>query len=121
MPPQGGRKHPHQEFLQLDTTDVLFICGGAFDGLEDIISRRVGSGSVGFGAEIKSRSDRDNGDLLRQVVPADLIKYGLIPEFIGRLPVLSAVHPLDVDDLVKILQEPRNAPGQAVPSPAGSG
>ncbi len=109
VPPQGGRKHPHQEFLQLDTTDVLFICGGAFDGLEDIISRRVGSGSVGFGADIKSRSDQDNGDLLRQVVPADLIKYGLIPEFIGRLPVLSAVHPLDVDDLVKILQEPRNA------------
>ncbi|MCY4650414.1 MAG: ATP-dependent Clp protease ATP-binding subunit ClpX [bacterium] len=109
VPPQGGRKHPHQEFLQLDTTDVLFICGGAFDGLEDIISRRVGSGSVGFGADIKARSDRDNGDLLRQVAPADLIKYGLIPEFIGRLPVLSAVHPLDVDDLVKILQEPRNA------------
>ncbi|MCE2526355.1 MAG: ATP-dependent Clp protease ATP-binding subunit ClpX [Actinomycetia bacterium] len=109
VPPQGGRKHPHQEFLQLDTTDVLFICGGAFDGLEDIISGRVGSGSVGFGADIKARSDRDNGDLLRQVVPADLIKYGLIPEFIGRLPVLSAVHPLDVDDLVKILQEPRNA------------
>lgn len=109
VPPQGGRKHPHQEFLQLDTTDVLFICGGAFDGLEDIIARRVGSGSVGFGADIKSRNDRDNGDLLRQVLPEDLIKYGLIPEFIGRLPVLSAVHPLDVDDLVKILQEPRNA------------
>ena len=109
VPPQGGRKHPHQEFLQLDTTDVLFICGGAFDGLEDIIARRVGSGSVGFGADIKSRSDRDDGDLLRQVLPEDLIKYGLIPEFIGRLPVLSAVHPLDVDDLVKILQEPRNA------------
>ena len=109
VPPQGGRKHPHQEFLQLDTTDVLFICGGAFDGLEEIIARRVGSGSVGFGADIKSRSDRDNGDLLRQVLPQDLIKYGLIPEFIGRMPVLSAVHPLDVDDLVKILQEPRNA------------
>jgi ATP-dependent Clp protease ATP-binding subunit ClpX len=109
VPPQGGRKHPHQEFLQLDTTDVLFICGGAFDGLEDIIARRVGSGSVGFGADIKSRNDRDNGDLLRQVLPEDLIRYGLIPEFIGRLPVLSAVHPLDVDDLVKILQEPRNA------------
>ncbi len=109
IPPQGGRKHPHQEFLQLDTTDVLFICGGAFDGLDEIISRRVGSGSVGFGAEIKSRSERDDGDLLRQVLPEDLIKYGLIPEFIGRLPVLSAVHPLDVDDLVKILQEPRNA------------
>ena len=109
VPPQGGRKHPHQEFLQLDTTDVLFICGGAFDGLEDIIARRVGSGSVGFGADIKSRNDRDDGDLLRQVLPEDLIKYGLIPEFIGRLPVLSAVHPLDVDDLVKILQEPRNA------------
>ena len=109
VPPQGGRKHPHQEFLQLDTTDVLFICGGAFDGLEDIIARRVGTGSVGFGADIRSRNDRDDGDLLRQVLPEDLIKYGLIPEFIGRLPVLSAVHPLDVDDLVKILQEPRNA------------
>ncbi|MDE0231556.1 MAG: ATP-dependent protease ATP-binding subunit ClpX [bacterium] len=109
IPPQGGRKHPHQEFLQLDTTDILFICGGAFDGLEDIIARRVGSGSVGFGADIKSRNDRDNGDLLRRVLPEDLIRYGLIPEFIGRLPVLSAVHPLSVDDLVKILQEPRNA------------
>ncbi len=109
VPPQGGRKHPHQEFLQLDTTDVLFICGGAFDGLEEIVARRVGSGSVGFGAEIKSRSDRNDGDLLRQVLPEDLLKYGLIPEFIGRMPVLSAVHPLDVDDLVKILQEPRNA------------
>jgi len=109
VPPQGGRKHPHQEFLQLDTTDVLFICGGAFDGLEEIVARRVGSGSVGFGAEIKSRNDRNDGDLLRQVLPEDLLKYGLIPEFIGRMPVLSAVHPLDVDDLVKILQEPRNA------------
>ena len=109
VPPQGGRKHPHQEFLQLDTTDVLFICGGAFDGLEEIVARRVGSGSVGFGAEIKSRRDRNDGDMLRQVLPEDLIKYGLIPEFIGRMPVLSAVHPLDVDDLVKILQEPRNA------------
>lgn len=109
VPPQGGRKHPHQEFLQLDTTDVLFICGGAFDGLEEIIGRRVGSGSVGFGAEIKSRRDRNDGDLLRKVLPEDLIKYGLIPEFIGRMPVLSAVHPLDVDDLAKILQEPRNA------------
>ncbi len=109
VPPQGGRKHPHQEFLQLDTTDILFICGGAFDGLEDIIARRVGSGSVGFGADIKSRLERSDGDLLRQVLPEDLMKYGLIPEFIGRLPVLSAVHPLDVDDLVKILQEPRNA------------
>ena len=109
IPPQGGRKHPHQEFLQLDTTDILFICGGAFDGLEDIIARRVGSGSVGFGADIKSRNDRNNGDLLRQVLPQDLIKYGLIPEFIGRLPVLSAVHPLEIDDLIKILQEPRNA------------
>ena len=109
VPPQGGRKHPHQEFLQLDTTDILFICGGAFDGLEDIIDRRVGSGSVGFGADVKSRRERSDGDLLRQVLPEDLMKYGLIPEFIGRLPVLSAVHPLDVDDLVKILQEPRNA------------
>ncbi len=109
VPPQGGRKHPHQEFLQLDTTDILFICGGAFDGLEDIIARRVGSGSVGFGADVKSRRERSDGDLLRQVLPEDLMKYGLIPEFIGRLPVLSAVHPLDVDDLVKILQEPRNA------------
>ncbi len=109
IPPQGGRKHPHQEFLQLDTTDILFICGGAFDGLEDIIARRVGSGSVGFGADIKSRNDQNNGDLLRQVLPQDLIKYGLIPEFIGRLPVLSAVHPLEIDDLIKILQEPRNA------------
>ncbi|MEX0865357.1 MAG: ATP-dependent protease ATP-binding subunit ClpX [Acidimicrobiia bacterium] len=109
VPPQGGRKHPHQEFIQLDTTNVLFICGGAFGGLEDIIGSRVGKRGVGFGAEVRSRSDRRPTEVLSQVMPEDLMKYGLIPEFIGRLPVMATVEDLDQDALIRILTEPKNA------------
>jgi ATP-dependent Clp protease ATP-binding subunit ClpX len=109
VPPQGGRKHPHQEFLSIDTTNVLFICGGAFANLEQIIERRVGHKGVGFGAEVKSRHEHDPHTSFSQVLPEDLMNYGLIPEFIGRLPVISAVHQLSRDDLVTILTEPRNA------------
>ncbi len=109
VPPQGGRKHPHQEFLSIDTTNILFICGGAFAGLEKIIARRIGKNQVGFGAEIRSKHSVENAELLSQVMPEDLLAYGLIPEFIGRLPVVSAVHQLTREDLVKILLEPRNA------------
>ena len=109
VPPQGGRKHPHQEFIQIDTTDVLFICGGAFAGLEQVIGRRVGNRIVGFGADLRSRNDRPKDDLLAEVLPDDLIKYGLIPEFIGRLPMVATVDSLDREALIRILQEPRNA------------
>jgi ATP-dependent Clp protease ATP-binding subunit ClpX len=109
VPPQGGRKHPHQEFLSIDTTNILFICGGAFAGLEKIIGKRIGKNAVGFGADIKSRRDADASELLAQVMPEDLLSYGLIPEFIGRLPVVSAVHQLTKEDLVRILLEPKNA------------
>ncbi|HET8873335.1 MAG TPA: ATP-dependent Clp protease ATP-binding subunit ClpX, partial [Gaiellaceae bacterium] len=109
VPPQGGRKHPHQEFLSIDTTNILFICGGAFAGLEKIIGRRIGKNAVGFGADIRSRHDSETSELLAQVMPEDLLAYGLIPEFIGRLPVISAVHQLQREDLVQILTEPRNA------------
>jgi ATP-dependent Clp protease ATP-binding subunit ClpX len=109
VPPQGGRKHPHQEFLSIDTTNILFICGGAFAGLEKIIGRRIGKNAVGFGADIRSRHDAQTSELLAQVMPEDLLAYGLIPEFIGRLPVVSAVHQLQREDLVQILTEPRNA------------
>jgi ATP-dependent Clp protease ATP-binding subunit ClpX len=109
VPPQGGRKHPHQEFLSIDTTNILFICGGAFAGLEKIIGKRIGKNSVGFGADIKSRRSIDASELLSQVMPEDLLSYGLIPEFIGRLPVVSAVHQLTREDLVQILLEPKNA------------
>src|SRR6187455_824858 len=109
VPPQGGRKHPHQEFLSIDTTNILFICGGAFAGLEKIIARRVGKNAVGFGAEIHSKHSSESSELLQQVMPEDLLSYGLIPEFIGRLPVVSAVHQLTREDLVKILVEPKNA------------
>ncbi len=109
VPPQGGRKHPHQEFLSIDTTNVLFICGGAFAGLEKIISRRVGKNQVGFGAEIRSKRSVEEAELLSKVMPEDLLAYGLIPEFIGRLPVVSAVHQLTREDLVQILLEPKNA------------
>ena len=109
VPPQGGRKHPHQEFLSIDTTNIPFICGGAFAGLEKIIARRIGKNAVGFGAEIHSRHSTEGAELLGQVMPEDLLAYGLIPEFIGRLPVVSAVHQLLREDLVKILQEPKNA------------
>jgi ATP-dependent Clp protease ATP-binding subunit ClpX len=109
VPPQGGRKHPHQEFIQIDTTNILFICGGAFAGLEKIIEQRVGKRSIGFGADIRAVGERDPGELFAQVLPEDLMKFGLIPEFIGRLPVLGVVDSLDRETLVKILVEPRNA------------
>ena len=107
--PQGGRKHPHQEFLQLDTSNVLFICAGAFAGLEDVIANRVGKRGVGFGAEIRSRAEQRPIELLSQVLPEDLIKFGLIPEFVGRLPVVATVEDLDKESLVRILTEPKNA------------
>ncbi|HEY8430208.1 MAG TPA: AAA family ATPase, partial [Sandaracinaceae bacterium] len=109
VPPQGGRKHPHQEFLSIDTTNILFICGGAFAGLEKIIAKRIGKNQVGFGADIKSKRSLEGAELLSQVMPEDLLAYGLIPEFIGRLPVVCAVHQLTREDLVKILLEPKNA------------
>ncbi len=109
VPPQGGRKHPHQEFIQIDTSNVLFICGGAFAGLEDIVSSRVGKKQVGFGAELRSRSEKRPAELLAQVMPEDLIKFGLIPEFIGRLPVVATVEDLDRQQLSEILTEPKNA------------
>src|SRR5690242_4151479 len=109
VPPQGGRKHPHQEFIQVDTTNVLFICGGAFVGVDKIVEGRVGRTGIGFGAEIKSREDRRVGDLLALIQPEDLLKYGLIPEFVGRLPVVATLHDLDEGALVRILREPKNA------------
>jgi len=109
VPPQGGRKHPHQEFLQIDTTNILFICGGAFVGLEKIIQRRVAEKTMGFGAPIRSRRDGQIGEVLAQVHPEDLIKYGLIPEFVGRLPVVATLDELSQGALVRILTEPKNA------------
>ncbi len=109
MPPQGGRKHPHQEFIQIDTTNVLFIVAGAFAGLEKIIGDRVGRRGLGFGAEIRSKDDLETAENFSDVMPEDLIKFGLIPEFIGRLPVVASVTTLDKDALVQILTEPRNA------------
>ncbi len=109
VPPQGGRKHPHQEFIQIDTTNILFICGGAFAGLDRIIERRVGNKGVGFAADIRAADEHDVGKMLSQVLPEDLLKFGLIPEFIGRLPVIGAVSNLDRDALVNILVEPKNA------------
>ncbi|WP_085523205.1 ATP-dependent protease ATP-binding subunit ClpX [Tuberibacillus sp. Marseille-P3662] len=108
VPPQGGRKHPHQEFIQIDTTNILFICGGAFDGIEQIVKRRLGKKVIGFGADSKQQNmDRD--DFLKRVLPEDLLKYGLIPEFIGRLPVVSSLEELDEEALVEILTQPKNA------------
>jgi ATP-dependent Clp protease ATP-binding subunit ClpX len=109
VPPQGGRKHPHQEFIQIDTTNVLFIVGGAFAGLDAIIESRIGKKGLGFGAELKTKFERDTRDVFAEVMPEDLLKFGLIPEFIGRLPVITSVRPLDRDALVEILTEPRNA------------
>lgn len=109
VPPQGGRKHPHQEFIQIDTTNILFICGGAFDGLEKIIESRTGEKTIGFGAEIKPKQEKQIGDLFRQIMPEDLLKYGLIPEFVGRLPIVVTLDALDEDALVQILVEPKNA------------
>ncbi len=109
VPPQGGRKHPHQEFIHVDTTNILFICGGAFDGLDKIIEKRTDRKSLGFGADIKSAKERDVGDLMSQVQSHDLLKFGIIPELIGRLPVLTSLNSLKRDDLVRILTEPKNA------------
>ncbi|WKD57171.1 ATP-dependent Clp protease ATP-binding subunit ClpX [Corynebacterium capitovis DSM 44611] len=109
VPPQGGRKHPNQEFIQLDTTNILFIVAGAFAGLDKVIAERVGKKGIGFGAEIDSRSKRDEANLLSQVLPGDLVKFGLIPEFIGRLPILANVEDLDRDSLVRVLKEPKNS------------
>jgi len=109
VPPQGGRKHPHQEFLSIDTTNILFICGGAFAGLDKIIARRIGKNAVGFAADVRSKHSDESSELLTQVMPEDLLNFGLIPEFIGRLPVISAVHQLRREDLVQILTEPKNA------------
>ena len=109
VPPQGGRKHPHQEFLTIDTTNILFICGGAFANLDKVIEKRVGHKGIGFGAAISARSEHDPGKIFAQCLPEDLVNYGLIPEFIGRLPVTSAVHQLTRADLISILTEPRNA------------
>jgi len=109
VPPQGGRKHPHQEFIQIDTTNVLFICGGAFAGLEQIIENRIGRKGVGFHATVMSKDEKDPGELFAQVLPEDLLKFGMIPEFIGRLPMVGAVHALDRPALMSILTEPKNA------------
>jgi ATP-dependent Clp protease ATP-binding subunit ClpX len=109
VPPQGGRRHPHQEFIQIDTTNILFICGGAFAGLEDIVEKRIGRGGVGFGADIVDPNKKNVGELFDQVQPEDLIKFGLIPEFIGRLPVIGSVANLDQEALIQILTEPKNA------------
>ena len=109
VPPQGGRKHPHQEFIQIDTTNVLFICGGAFAGLEKLVENRVGRKGVGFGADVRRMEQKDLGGILEHVLPEDLLRFGLIPEFVGRLPVITNVHNLDKQALVKILTEPKNA------------
>ena len=109
VPPQGGRKHPHQEFIQIDTTNILFICGGAFDGIEKIVENRIGKKTMGFGAELHSKQERANEDVMAQVRPEDLLKFGLIPEFVGRLPVLVTLNQLDEDALIRILTEPKNA------------
>ena len=109
VPPQGGRKHPHQEFIQIDTTNILFICGGAFDGIEKIISARTGTKTLGFGAEIKSKDEKKIGEVLKSVLPGDLLKIGLIPEFVGRLPVVVTLDALDESTLVSILVKPKNA------------
>ncbi len=109
VPPKGGRKHPQQEFIQIDTTNILFICGGAFVGLEKLVEQRIGGKTVGFGADIKSPHERDMGELLREVQPEDLLKFGLIPEFIGRLPVIATLDELSMDALVDILKKPKNA------------
>jgi ATP-dependent Clp protease ATP-binding subunit ClpX len=109
VPPQGGRKHPYQEFIQLDTTNILFIVGGAFVGLDKVIESRVGKKSVGFGANVQSVEEKEIGETLRQLSPEDLLKYGMIPEFIGRIPMIATLDSLDKNALIKILTEPKNA------------
>lgn len=109
VPPKGGRKHPQQEFLKVDTTNILFICGGAFAGLESVISQRIGAKSMGFGAAVQKVEEQSIGELLGKIEPVDLLKYGLIPEFVGRLPVVATLHELDEESLIEILKEPKNA------------
>ena len=109
VPPGGGRKHPQQQFIQIDTSNILFILGGAFDGIEKTIEKRVGSGAMGFGNEIRSKKEMKRSEVLRRLVPQDLVKYGLIPELVGRMPVVTTLDALDADDLVRILKEPKNA------------
>jgi len=109
VPPQGGRKHPHQEFIQIDTTNILFICGGAFDGIEKIIENRIGKKALGFGANVESRKDKDIGEILAKILPQDLLKFGLIPEFVGRLPIMATLDVLDEAALMMILTEPKNS------------
>ena len=109
VPPQGGRKHPHQEFIQMDTKNILFICGGAFDGIEKIISKRSDSGTLGFGGEVTSKKTSESAEVMKKVIPHDLVKYGLIPELVGRLPVITVLEELDEESLVRILVEPKNA------------
>ena len=109
VPPQGGRKHPQQEFIKIDTTNILFICGGAFEGMEKIVMNRVGEKTMGFGADVKTREERSRDDVLKMIEPQDLLAFGLIPEFIGRLPLIVTLSPLDEEALVNILTKPRNA------------
>jgi len=109
VPPQGGRKHPHQEFISIDTTNILFICGGAFEGIDKIIEHRLDKKSIGFGAEIKTKKEKDIGEILREVQSHDLLKYGLIPELVGRLPVIAPLNALTKEDMVRILKEPKNS------------
>jgi len=109
VPPQGGRKHPHQEVIQIDTSNILFICGGAFEGIDKIIQNRVGEKVMGFGADIKKREEKEIGEILNMILPQDLLRYGLIPEFVGRVPIIVTLDALDIDALVKILTEPKNA------------
>lgn len=109
VPPQGGRKHPHQEFIQIDTTNILFICGGAFSGVDKIIEKRIGHKILGFGADVQSNVDKDVGEVLKHILPEDLLKFGLIPEFVGRMPIIVTLENLDEDALVRILTEPKNA------------
>ena len=109
VPPQGGRKHPHQEFIQIDTKNILFICGGAFEGIDKIIESRLDKRSMGFGAEIQSKKERDVGQLLKEIQPQDLLKFGIIPELVGRLPVLTTLQSLGREQMVQILTEPKNS------------
>ena len=109
VPPQGGRKHPHQEFLQINTENILFICGGAFEGLDKIIKDRIGKKSIGFGANIESKNDIDKYKIYEQILPQDLLKFGLIPEFVGRLPIITTLKELDRETLIRIVTEPKNA------------